>query len=84
MKSESKVPKSVLNKFTQKVASDLDRTVLLGDLNGVDDISINIGKFNLKNSKISELFQIVKKREMSLSRALTKYRTKFIKNAPEL
>ena len=84
MKSESKVPKSVLNEFTQKVASDLDRTVLLGDLDGVEDISINIGKFNLKNSKISALFQVVKKREMSLSWALTKYRTRFIKNAPEL
>ena len=62
VKSESKVPKSVLNEFIQKVASDLDRTVLFGDLDGVDDISINIGKFNSKNSKISELFQVVKKK----------------------
>ena len=67
VKSESKVPKSVLNEFIQKVASDLDRTVLLGDLDGVDDISINIGKFNSKNSKISKLFQVVKKKEKCLS-----------------
>ena len=52
----------MLNEFIQKVASDLDRTVLLGDLDGGDDISINIGKFNSKNSKISELFQEVKKK----------------------
>ena len=67
VKSESKVPKSVLNEFIQKIASDMDRTVLLGDLDGVDDISINIGKFNSKNSKISELFQVVKRKEKCLS-----------------
>ena len=67
VKSESKVPKSVLNEFIQKIASDMDRTVLLGDLDGVDDISINIGKFSSKNSKISELFQVVKRKEKCLS-----------------
>ena len=46
VKSQSKVPKSVLNEFIQKVASDLDRSVPLGDLDGLDDISMNVGKFN--------------------------------------
>ena len=62
VKSEPKVPKSVLHEFIQKVASDLDRTVRLGDLDGLDDISMNIGKFNSEKFKISELSQVVKKK----------------------
>ena len=45
-KRESKLPKSVLNEFIQKVPLDPDRTVPLWDLDGIDDISMNIGKFN--------------------------------------
>ena len=85
VKSESKLPKSVLNEFIQKVPSDPDRAVPLWDLDGLDDISMNISKFNSEKSKISEVSQVVKKKgEMPLSRALTKYRTGFIKNAPEV
>ena len=62
VKSESKLPKSVLNEFIQKVASNPDRTVPLWDLDGLDDISMNIGKFNSEKSKISELSQVVKKK----------------------
>ena len=65
MKSEPKVPKSVLNEFIQKVASDPDRTVPLGDLDGLDDISMNIGKLNSEKFKISELSQVVKKKNAS-------------------
>ena len=61
VKSEPKFPKSVLNGFTQKVASDPDRTTL-GDLDGLDDISMNIGKFNSEKFRISELSQVVKKK----------------------
>ena len=50
LKSQSKVPKSVLNEFIQKVASDLDRSVPLGDLDGLDDISMNVGEFNSASS----------------------------------
>ena len=46
VKSEPKVPKSGLNEFIQKVASDPDKTVPLRDLDGLNDISMNIGKFN--------------------------------------
>ena len=46
VKSELKLPKSVLNEFIHKVPSDPDRTVALWDLDGIDDISMNIGKFN--------------------------------------
>ena len=62
MKSEPKVPKSVMNEFIQRVASDLDRTVPLGNLDGLDDISMNIGKFNSEKFKISKLTQLVKKK----------------------
>ena len=62
VKSEPKVSKSVLNEFIQKVASDLDRTVPLEDLDGSDNISLNIGKFNSEKFKISELSQVVKKK----------------------
>ena len=51
----------MLNEFIQKVASDLDRTVPYRDLDGFGDISVNIGKFNPKKFKISELSQVVKK-----------------------
>ena len=40
-KSESKVSKSVLNEFIQKVVSESDRTVPIRDLDGLDDISMN-------------------------------------------
>ena len=62
VKNESKLPKSVLNEFIQKVPSDPDRTVPFWDLDGLDDISMNIGKFNSEKSKISELSQVVKKK----------------------
>ena len=62
VKSEPKVPKSVLNKFIQKVASDPNRTVPLGDLDGLDDISMNICKFNSEKFKISELSKVVKEK----------------------
>ena len=42
-----------------------DRTVPLGDLDGLDDISVNIGKLNSEKFKISELSQVVKKRKAS-------------------
>ena len=61
VKSESQLPKSVLNKFIMKVAADPDRTVPLGDLDGLDDISMNIGKFNSEKVKISEISQVVKR-----------------------
>ena len=53
--------------FIQKVPLDSDRTVPLWDLDGIDDISMNIGKFNSESSKISELSQVVKKKEKYLS-----------------
>ena len=84
VKNEPKVPKSVLDEYIQKVASDQDRTVHHEELNGLDDISLNIGKFDSEKFKISELSQVVKRREMSLSWALTKYGTRFIRNALEL
>ena len=59
VKSEPKVSKSVLNEFIQKVASDPDRTVPLGDLDGFDNISMNIGKFNSEKFKIREVSQLV-------------------------
>ena len=62
VKSESKVQKSVLNEFIQKIASGPDRTVPLGNLYGLYDISMNIGKFNSGTFKNSELSQIVKKK----------------------
>ena len=43
------------------VASDANRTVPIGDLDGLDDISMNIGKFN-SEFKISELPQVVTKK----------------------
>ena len=63
VKSQSKLPKSVLNEFIQKVASNPDRTLPLWDLDGLDDISMNIGKFNSQKSKISELSQVVEKKK---------------------
>ena len=63
VKNESKLPKSVLNEFIQKVPSDPDRTVPFWDLDGLDDISMNIGKFNSQKSKISELSQVVEKKK---------------------
>ena len=62
VKSEPKVPKSVFNEFIQKAASDQDKTVPLGDLDGLDDISINIHKFNSEKFKISKLSQMAKKK----------------------
>ena len=52
----------MLNEFIQIVASEPDRTVPLGDLDGLDNISMSIGKFNSKKFKISELSQVVKKK----------------------
>ena len=66
MKSKPKVSKSVLNEFIQKVASDPNRIVHLGDLNGLDDITMNISKFSSENFKISKISQVViKKRNAS-------------------
>ena len=60
MKSESKVKKSVLNEFIQKIASDPDRTVPLGNFYGLYDIYT--AKFNSGTFKNSELSQVVKKK----------------------
>ena len=62
VKSEPKIPKSVLNEFIQKVASDPDRAVPPGDLDGLDDISMNVGKFNSEKFKLSERSHVVKKK----------------------
>ena len=62
VKSKPKVSKSVLNEYIQKVASDPKRIVSLGELDGLDDILMNIGKFNSEKFKISELSQIFLKR----------------------
>ena len=59
LKSETKVPKSVLNEFIKKVDEDLDSTSW--GL-GLDDISVNIGKFNAEKFKISDLSQVIKKK----------------------
>ena len=61
VKSESMV-QLVLNEFIQKVASGPDRTVPLGNLDGLDDIAMNIGKFNSEKFKISKVSQVVKKK----------------------
>ena len=61
VKSESMV-QLVLNEFIQKVASGPDRTVALGNLDGLDDIAMNIGKFNSEKFKISKVSQVVKKK----------------------
>ena len=65
VKSGSKVPKKVLNEYIQKVASDTDMTVPLGELDGLNGISINIGKFNSEKLEISELSQVVKKKRIA-------------------
>ena len=62
VKNKLKVPKTVLNEYIRKVASDPDRTIPLGELYGLDDITKNICKFNSENCKISELSQVVKKK----------------------
>ena len=46
MKSEPKVSKSMLNEYIQKVSSGPDRTVPLGELDGLGDTTMDIGKFN--------------------------------------
>ena len=51
-----------MNEFIQRVASDLDRTVPLRNLDGLDDISMNIGKFNSEKFKISKLTELVKEK----------------------
>ena len=62
VKNESKFLQSVLNEFIQKVTSGPDRTVPLRILDGLDDISMNIGKFNSEKFKISKLSLVVKKK----------------------
>ena len=57
----------MLNEFIQKVASDSDRAVPLGDSDGLDDISMNIGKINSEKVKISRLSQVVKKKRNAFS-----------------
>ena len=61
VKNESTFLKSVLNEFIQKITSGPDRTVPLRILDGLDDISMNIGKFNSEKFKISKLSLVVKK-----------------------
>lgn len=62
-KSESKFPKSVLNEYIQKLASNPDRKVPLEKLEGLADIRVNIDKFNSDNLKVSKLFDVVKKKK---------------------
>ena len=62
VKSELNVPKSVLNEFIEKVASDPNKTVPFEDLDELDDISVNVGKFHSENFKISELSLVVKRK----------------------
>ena len=84
VKSEPTVSKSVLNEFIQKVASDPYRTVSLGDLDGLDDISLNIGKFNSEKSKISELSQVVKKKRNASQSGLNQILYKVYKKCPRI
>ena len=72
----------MLNEFIQIVASDPDRTVPLGDLDGLDYISMSIGKFNSEKFKISELSQVVKKNRNDSQPGLNQI--PFRRNAPEL
>ena len=65
MEKETRVPKSVLNKYMQKVSLDPDMTLNLGELEGLADIKVNNDKFNSDKFKISELFLVVKKRNTS-------------------
>ena len=84
VKSEPKVPKSVLNEFIQRVASGLDRTVPLGDLDGLDDISMNIGKFNSEKFKISKLPQVVKKKRNASQPSHNQIPYKVYKKCPRI
>ena len=46
VKSELNVPKSVLNEFIERVASDPNRIVPFEDLDELDDVPVNIDKFH--------------------------------------
>ena len=45
-----------------KSYSDVNKLEVLVLVDGIDDISMNIGKFNSEYSKISDLSQVVKKK----------------------
>lgn len=63
VKSEPKVTQTVLNEYNQKVASEPDRTVPLGDLDGLHDTEIK----SSEKYKISELSLVVKHPGTSVS-----------------
>ena len=84
VKSKPKIPKSVLNEYNWKVVSDSDRTVLLGELDGLDDIAMNIGKFNSEKFKISELSWVVKKKKNVSQLGLNQIPCKVYKKFPRL
>ena len=78
------VPKSVLNEYIEKVALDPDRTVPLGELDGLDDISMNIGKFNSEKLKINELSQVVRKKRNTSQPGPNQIPDKVYKKCPRI
>ena len=84
VKSEPKVPKSVLNKYMQKVTQDPERTVLLGELEGLPDIDASMASFNSDKFKISDLYQVVKKKRNASQPGPNQIPYKVYKKCPKL
>ena len=84
VKSEPKVPKSVLSEFIQKVVVGPNRTVSFRNLDGLDDISMNIGKFNSEKFKISEQSQVVKKKRNASQPVPNQMPYKVYKKSPRI
>ena len=84
VKSEPKVPKSVLNKYIQKVRQDPERTIPLGELEGLPDIDANMASFNSDKFKTSDLYQVVKKKRNASQPGPNQIPYKVYKKCPKL
>ena len=84
VKSGLSVPKSVLNEFIEKVASDANRIVPFEDLDELDEVPVNIGKFHLENFKISELSLVVKRKRNASQPGPNQIPCKVYKKCPRI